>query len=49
VLSIDYGTAFPAKRELGEQLANSGLVFDRTRWRSQVSVQVESQSAQEET
>jgi hypothetical protein len=39
VLSIDYGTASPAKRELGEQLTNLGLIFDRTRWRSQVSVQ----------
>ena len=38
VLSIDYGTASPAKRELGEQLTNSGLIFDPMRWRSQVSV-----------
>ena len=38
VLSIDYGTASPAKRELEEQLTTSGLIFDRISWRSQVSV-----------
>ena len=31
VLSIDYGAASPAKRELGEQLTNSGLISNLTR------------------